>query len=414
MAAMAGLLMTGSCGKRMFAPGSGDPGMSLVKSEYSVDASRQSFEIPFVLSNPVEGGVLTVEAVPEVTWIACPEGPVDISEASKFAVTVFANTSSSARSAQLILTYSWDEGESSVARLVSVSQEAFSGVLRYSFDTAMAGYSTRYAYDIFEIDMTMEGISENAGGVPVGSVFTFRLYADLGNERCLQEGTYKIGEDRDKDTFRRSTARLTLFNEDGSVVRPHLQDGTITVEKAGGEYVVSFSLITDEGLEYQSVYEGALPVENVVGPDSTLSADLDLSGFEWSLQYWYTDLTDGGYPGYCYYLTGTGAPGSDITRISLSFTCYVEPGQAPGGTFVASDSMQAGTFLLGYKDSRKSDFAFIFINSMQDYAFPYAGSVTVGHVENEDGTESVSFDFAMQDSLPEPNDITGSFTVLLD
>ena len=204
-----------------------------------IPAEGGDVEIVYELTNPVEGG--SVSASCEAGWIV----DLDWSTAGKVIVSAEKNDSGESRTATLIVTYSWDGGESADdASLVQPAAGAPSGEYDYEFEmTEFLGYFYE-AYgnggeDNYYVWVSDRPFSEDGYAEVGGTYYQFDMYAAPG------------------------TGSMYFYQgaDETSTVELYFTEGTLVVTADGGTYTFDAVLTDTEGKTHHVTYTGPAGLE---------------------------------------------------------------------------------------------------------------------------------------------------------
>lgn len=227
-----------------------------------IPAEGGDVEIVYELTNPVEGG--SVSASCEAGWIV----DLDWSTAGKVIVSAEKNDSGESRTATLIVTYSWDGGESADdASLVQPAAGAPSGEYDYEFEmTEFLGYFYE-AYgnggeDNYYVWVSDRPFSEDGYAEVGGTYYLFDMYAALGTGPAIPSGTYTLGEE-DMTAAMTFSSDLSMYFYQGetSTVELYFTEGTLEVTADGGTYTFDAVLTDTEGKTHHVTYTGPAGLE---------------------------------------------------------------------------------------------------------------------------------------------------------
>ncbi len=229
-----------------------------------IPAEGGDVEIVYELTNPVEGG--SVSASCEAGWIV----DLDWSTAGKVIVSAEKNDSGESRTATLIVTYSWDGGESADdASLVQPAAGAPSGEYDYEFEmTEFLGYFYE-AYgnggeDNYYVWVSDRPFSEDGYAEVGGTYYQFDMYAAPGTGPAIPSGTYTLGEE-DMTAAMTFSSDFSMYFYQGadetSTVELYFTEGTLVVTADGGTYTFDAVLTDTEGKTHHVTYTGPAGLE---------------------------------------------------------------------------------------------------------------------------------------------------------
>ena len=249
------------------------PGGDGTSPELVITATGENIEIPaeggdveivYELTNPVEGG--SVSASCEAAWVV----DLDWSAAGKVIVSAEKNDSGESRTATLIVTYSWDGGESADdASLVQPAAGAPSGEYDYEFEmTEFLGYFYE-AYgnggeDNYYVWVSDRPFSEDGYAEVGGTYYLFDMYAAPGTGSTIPSGTYTLGEE-DMTAAMTISSDMSMYLYQGadetSTVELYFTEGTLVVTADGGTYTFDAVLTDTEGKTHHVTYTGPAGLE---------------------------------------------------------------------------------------------------------------------------------------------------------
>lgn len=229
-----------------------------------IPAEGGDVEIVYELTNPVEGG--SVSASCEAGWIV----DLDWSTAGKVIVSAEKNDSGESRTATLIVTYSWDGGESADdASLVQPAAGAPSGEYDYEFEmTEFLGYFYE-AYgnggeDNYYVWVSDRPFSEDGYAEVGGTYYQVDMYAAPGTGPAIPSGTYTLGEE-DMTAAMTFSSDFSMYFYQGadetSTVELYFTEGTLVVTADGGTYTFDAVLTDTEGKTHHVTYTGPAGLE---------------------------------------------------------------------------------------------------------------------------------------------------------
>lgn len=225
----------------------------------NIPSAGGSFEIPYGIINPVDGG--TVSAASEAAWIenlTAADGVISFS--------VPANEETRERSAVVNVRYDSDAGTAEAS--VTVTQNAAGGDYDCEYDMKFFigyfydGYGMNGEYNYFtwicDTQFGADGGFQNGG-----TYYLFDMYAAAAPDDPANPlppaGTYNIGEEYDTAdmTFTPDYSQVYSSADNGQILMNNfLVDGTVTVSYEGSDIVFE-AFVTDEtGLTHHVTYTG--------------------------------------------------------------------------------------------------------------------------------------------------------------
>lgn len=266
--------------------------------------------------------------------------------------------------------------------------------------------------DIMEVlfQFTDMSIGDDGYVTPPGTILSIDAFMPFDKDGNIATGEYVVSQSADEG-FVAFTLRPANENMGwtGGTFAEHLysrneyyityiNQGTMIVEGGNGEYTVNCDFLCTDGYKVTCSWSGALLVEGMPSPFSTLEGDYKLNlegakadGYNWGDMYgtggdnWYiTIMPDGGTDGFQ----------ADFVTEVRDFSEGI-----PSGTYVASatDYPSIGEYLQGYMSAGGALGGTMYLGDftedglVQSCAPAMSGNLVI--VNNGDGTYDISFSF---------------------
>lgn len=224
-----------------------DPELVLSTDMFTVSAEGGEITIPFIISNPVEGG--TVSTAADADWLT--EKSVSKNEVS---FTIAQNMSAQDRTAKVTLTYTYGEGNTATAE-ADIVQEGAEGMYDHYLPETYS-YAQYWDYGeifrYFSIQFSDKEIVD--GTIAEGACnYNLTIYVndiDDSSNPVPPDGTYTYSESLSAGTF--SGWYYPTTNSTGCGI----SEGEMTVSKDGDYLLITFELTDTEGATHYVRYYG--------------------------------------------------------------------------------------------------------------------------------------------------------------
>ena len=360
-----------------------DPELTIAEEIITVDAAGGMVELPYLVTNPVDGAVITVTS--DMDWVS----GFDYETVGKVTMEVAPNMGNEDRNANLLLKYAYGDGQSIEKQLI-VHQ-----YYQYDYHTDVqcvnAGYfagtqAPNANYMLYFSDME---VAENGNFSPGSTVFRIDLYSDQQPEDytkiTMPEGV-----------FTREDIVVTSFygkvNADGSAWEENFvfEDITVTVSYEEDLCVIEGVATYNEGIVHhficrQDISMGLYSKEGY----GLITYDIEtVDTFLSSISY----IADNGEVMAVHVqLSGTPENGdymNPFTSLYLEFVAPYDNYKLLPGTYTVSNSQAAYTILPGSVDPSTLSLlpTYAFYTHGMNTAVALISEGTVVVEENADGT----------------------------
>ncbi len=382
-----------------------DPVFEISENAIQATADGGQYEIPYVLVNPAEDGVL--ELTSDVDWVSDPDYS---SKEGAIIVTVAPNYESADRNANLNVTYTYGE-EGTVLE----DQLVLHQVYQYDVNIETGNFSGGYFYGREEpqanyaIYLTDLGTDEYGTFLPGCTVYRLDFRAEGEPEDwtniTIPEGTYTF------DVLDELTSFYGKVNADGTAweTTAYITDCTINVTRDGDNTVIDGVLTIDDKIHHV-YYEGPAKADLYSAEGIGLSArDLELVGTHLSAKPSYVD--DNGEV-MIISLNFAGTPENDdfanpYVQLFIELYAPYDSREILPGTYTIGDSQEAYTMYPGYIDPATlycfGTYAYDSENYVVNVALAQEGTIEVSKDENDIYTLEINLKTVFG------NTITGSY-----
>lgn len=382
-----------------------DPVFEISENAIQATADGGQYEIPYVLVNPAEDGVL--ELTSDVDWVSDPDYS---SKEGAIIVTVAPNYESADRNANLNVTYTYGE-EGTVLE----DQLVLHQVYQYDVNIETGNFSGGYFYGREEpqanyaIYLTDLGTDEYGTFLPGCTVYRLDFRAEGEPEDwtniTIPEGTYTF------DVLDELTSFYGKVNADGTAweTTAYITDCTINVTRDGDNTVIDGVLTIDDKIHHV-YYEGPAKADLYSAEGIGLSArDLELVDAHLASTPSYVD-DNGEVMVVSLNIAGTPENGDFANRYAHLFIELYAPYDSREilpGTYTVSSSQEAYTMYPGYIDPATlycfGTYAYDSENYVVNVALAQEGTIEVSKDENDIYTLEINLKTVFG------NTITGSY-----
>ena len=254
--------------------------------DVNMPAEGGKISVPFHIVNQYDGGKVSADSESDWLSLSCSE--------SEVSVEAVPNTETSARTAVVYVCYTYGEAGDTVMAHFDVIQAAEEWQedpeYDYEFEAAyfsgtyfgnIYGQNGEYCFDAYLMDKPMDGDYFEAGT----TAYLFDIFTtapgDSKNPRPAP-GVYTLGElyATVSMTFTPDLSCRMYQNEDGSVTRVMLSEGTLIISEEGGSVLFEAFLTDEDGKTHHVTYSGPTEYvsDGVVGGGEldVLESDLDI------------------------------------------------------------------------------------------------------------------------------------------
>lgn len=362
-----------------------DPVFEISENAIQATADGGQYEIPYVLVNPAEDGVL--ELTSDVDWVSDPDYS---SKEGAIVVTVAPNYESADRNANLRVTYTYGEEGTVLEDQIVLHQ-----VYQYDVNTETGNFSGGYFYGREEsqanyaIYLTDLGTDEGGTFMPGCTVYRLDFRADGEPEDwtniTIPEGTYSF------DALDELTSFYGKVNADASAweTTAYITDCTINVTRDGENTVIDGVLTIDDKIHHV-YYEGPAKVDLYSAEGIGLSVrDLELVGTHLASNPSYVD--DNGEV-MIISMSFAGTPENDdfanpYVQLYIELYAPYDSREILPGTYTVGSSQGAYTMYPGYIDPATlycfGTYAYDCENYSVNVALAQEGTIEVSKDEND-------------------------------
>lgn len=409
-------VMTFSCEK----PSTTDPNAPIINTpegeEITVLAEGGNYSFVYEIANPVEGGSLS--AVPETAteWIS----NIDLSTADVVKFDVSRNTSTEARTAIIVLTYTYDAGE--VTKKVSIKQNGSQGggteVKELTvFDGSYYGNKFSKTAGNYWINISDNGYTADGKAKANSEYYRFDVFGDFPEDKeniVLKEGTYTLDltaiPTHKAGTFTWNQSQYIYTDDEAAAWGIQYTSGVLTVTREGNDYVFEFIGEDANGTSHHMIYRGPQSFIDRSGstrPDGSTITDDYTAHFSGN-----GVATNHGDNGAGVYQWDFKA--SPVTGDGIMLTIWTDSSESsfPTGTFTASDDHSAGTFSKGSLSGTNVSGSALLIYELENLITGIglfdSGSVTIS---NDGGQYTIDVNTVSENGHNITGKWTGSVTV---
>lgn len=384
-----------------------DPVFEISENAIQATADGGQYEIPYVLVNPAEDGVL--ELTSDVDWVSDPDYS---SKEGAIVVTVAPNYESADRNANLNVTYTYGE-----ERTVLEDQIVLHQVYQYDVNTETGNFSGGYFYGREEsqanyaIYLTDLGTDEGGTFMPGCTVYRLDFRADGEPEDwtniTIPEGTYSF------DALDELTSFYGKVNAAGDAweTTAYIDDCTINVTRDGDNTVIEGTVTTSDGLVHHVSYEGPAEVALYSAEGfGLIQHDIELVDPHLSSNPRYAD-DNGEVMAISMSLAGT-PEGGDFTnpysQLFIEMYAPYDSRRILPGTYTIGNSQDAYTLYPGYVDPNT-------LYCMGAYAYYVTGASRVialaseGTIDIKDGEDGRTYTVTVALKTAQGFSITGTY-----
>lgn len=238
------------------------------ETAYSISSASKTITIPFSVDSPADGGEVSVK--PASDWIRAGSP-----ENGQVVLTVDANTEENSRSADVVFSYIWSDGQ--IDRTITIDQAA--GYIEYGNMPMLCGwyygkaqkedgtYTTKNAYEFY---ITDKGFSSDGYAMPNGAYFHIIIYSDSEPEDWYapfpQEGEYMFVPNAEEYDGKAFTSVQGYIKNDSQAMSEDMgtyDNGKLTIEKLAQGYKVKLAVSFKDGRNATVVFRGSPVVSNV-------------------------------------------------------------------------------------------------------------------------------------------------------
>lgn len=335
---------------------SGDvPAIVPETNEVSAFAEGGSYEFGYTVSNPVDGATVTVEPKESADWIS----GIDCATANVVKFTIAENVTSKARSAVLVLKYTYTGGEATAE--VTVSQEASPNAGDYDVELVASVfdgiyYGSKWSKEAanYWIIVSDNGYTEDGYIKPNSKYFRFDIFGEFPENTgniIVPEGTYTL-DPSNYHGLGSMSQTFTIYiysDEKGYSYSESYSDATLVVTRDGNDYVFDFTATGEDGKTYHAYYKGPQIIEDATGgegpsDESTIDGDYQAEFTGSASATFWGDRGDG----IGHWTLETTPEGSVGDGMGLDlYSASAQYGDFPTGTFTVSNSSAANTLTPG-------------------------------------------------------------------
>lgn len=240
--------------------------------------------------------------------------------------------------------------------------------------------------------------------IPPGTILAVDAIMPFDEEGNLTTGTYNVSEDGTPMTvypgydvfgifYAGTYAQHLVSNEE--YYNSLVTEGTMEISGSAGNYTVSCNFVGSDGFSIKATYTGAIEVQGMPGPISTLTGDytLDLEGATAVATTWGDYYETGGNNFTVQIMPTTGPDGLLLDLVSDASVDGIASGTY---TISASGNPNVGEYLKGYlSGSNLGGTMYVGGFTEEGYVTAYAPATTgdLDITNNGDGTYNISFSF---------------------